>query len=141
MNKYSDFWTVVIGPGPTGFFFGFLVVAYVAGAVSLLLDASNRDIASTNTPVKFSWSFLWAANWKRIFANILAVPLLIRILYPNIGLEIMLITSVGVGAVIDRAAMWLKNLGVLASNKAANRVAQKLEPDQPIVVDKNNQTP
>lgn len=126
MDKYPDFWSVIIGPGPVGAFLGFIVVAYVSAMVSLLLEASNRDIASTNTPVKFSWRFLWAANWKRIFANFLAVPLLIRISYQYVGIEMMILAAIGIGAIIDQAAMKLKKIGVLSSQKTADKIHQKI---------------
>ncbi|WP_276483547.1 hypothetical protein [Paraflavitalea pollutisoli] len=135
MNKNPDFWAVVIGPGPIGFFMGYLVIAYVSATISLLIDASNRNISSTATPVKFSWAFLLAANWKRILANFLAVPLLIRITYQYVGLDIMILAAIGVGMVIDRAAMWLKNIGILASQRSADRLNQRLAPDQPVVTD------
>lgn len=126
MQKYPDFWSVIIGEGPLGAFLGYIVVAYVTGLVSLLLETSNRDITSSNTPIKFSWEFLWAANWKRIFANFLAVPLLIRVSYQYIGTEMMILASIGIGALIDQAAIYLKKIGVLSSQKAADKVNEKL---------------
>lgn len=126
MNKYPDFWNVIIGPGPIGAFLGLIVVAYISAMVSLLLEASNRDIESPNTPIKFSWKFLWAANWKRIFANFLAVPLLIRVSYQYVGIEMMILAAIGVGAIIDQAAIYLKKIGVLSSQKSADKITQKL---------------
>lgn len=136
MEKYPDFWQVVLGPGPVGFFLGFTVVAFICAFVSLLLDTSSRDVASKNTPVHFSWNFLLAANWKRIIANVLSIPILIRLFYPNFSLEVMLGIAIGVGFAADRAAMWLRNIGALSSNKAANRVNADMAADQPTVTPK-----
>lgn len=126
MHKYPDFWNVITGPGPIGAFLGFIVVAYVSALVSLLFEASNRDIMSSNTPIKFSWKFLFAANWKRIIANFLAVPLLIRLTYQYIGMEAMIAVSIGFGIVIDQAALYLKKIGVLSSQKAADKIHEKI---------------
>ena len=94
--------------------------------MSLLLEASNRDVDSLNTPRPFSWRFLWAANWKRIIANLLSVPLLIRVSYQYVGIELMILAAIGIGIMIDQAAIILKRIGVLSSQKAADKVTQKL---------------
>ena len=127
MNKYPDFWSVIIGPGPLGIYLGFVVVTYVCAMVSLLLEANNRNVDSTNTPKPFKTRFLWAANYKRILANALALPILVRITYPSLGIEGMLLASIGIGFAADRAAMWLKGIGILSSNKTAARVNAQIE--------------
>ena len=127
MNKYPDFWSVIIGPGPVGIYLGFIVVAYVCAMVSLLLEANSRDVDSKNTPKPFSGRFLWAANYKRILANVLALPILVRITYPSLGMEAMFLAAIGIGVMADRAALWLKSIGVLSSNKSAARVKAQIE--------------
>lgn len=129
MNKYPDFWNVVIGPGPIGAYLGFVFIAYVAATISLLLEANGRDVKSPKTPTDWSSKFLWLSNYKRILANFLAVPLLIRMAYPNLGIEAMLLTAIGTGVIIDRAALYLKNIGVLSSNKTAEKFMQKIADD------------
>lgn len=132
MNKYPDFWSVIVGPGPIGIFLGFIVVTYVCAMVSLLLEANGRDVDSKNTPKPFSGKFLWAANYKRILANALALPILVRITYPSLGVEAMLLASIGIGFVADRAALWLKSIGILSSNKTAAKVNSQIEQEQTV---------
>ncbi len=133
MEKYPDFWSIVIGPGPLGVYLGLIVVALITAAVSLLVESSTRKVISADSPIKFSWHFLLTANGKRIIANFLAVPVLIRIIYPMVTPELMILAAAGVGAIIDRTALWLRDLGILSNKKAANRLNTILAPGQPIV--------
>lgn len=135
-EKYPDFWNIILGTGSLGAFLAYLVIAYVAAIMSLLIESSNRDITSANTPVKFSWHFLFAANTRRLVANLLALPLLIRLGYDWVDVKWMIGLSIFAGAVVDRAAMLLKNAGILASQRAADRIAGKLKEQDPIVIDK-----
>ena len=125
MNNH-DFWSIILGNGSLGAFLAYLVIAYFAAGASLLFEASNRDIASDATPKKFSWDFLLASNFKRLVANILSIPLLIRIGYDQIDMKWMVLLSIAIGLLIDRAFMLLKNMGVLASDKFASKVAERV---------------
>lgn len=126
MNN-TDFWQVILGNGTLGAFLAYLVIAYFAAAASLMHEASHRDIASTNTPHNFSWSFLFAANVWRLVSNFLAIPLLIRLVYEYVDMKWMILLSIAFGLVIDRAFMLLKNIGVLASDTFASKIADKIK--------------
>lgn len=128
MNK-SDFWQVILGDGSLGAFLAYLVIAYFAATASLLFEASNRDISSINTPVKWSTKFLLASNVLRLIANLFAIPLLIRLEYEYIDMKWMILIVIAEGILIDRAFMVLKNIGVLASDKFASRVADNVAKD------------
>lgn len=136
MNKYPDFWHTLVGNGPIGSFFGFMVIGYICALVSLLIETSTRDISSANTPVKFSLKFLWAANVKRLIANLLLVPVFIRLTYEYVDPKWMLFISIGIGAGVDVLAMIFKNIGVLTTNKLAAKVAEKLAPNDPTITTK-----
>lgn len=135
MNKYPDFWNVILGNGSLGAFLAYLVIAYFSAMASLLFEASNRDIASDNTPKKWSTKFLFAANWLRLLANLLSIPLLIRMEYEYIDMKWMILLVIAEGVLIDRAFMILKNIGILASDKFASKVASKVS-DNDLVVSK-----
>lgn len=128
MNK-SDFWQVILGDGSLGAFLAYLVIAYFAATASLLFEASNRDISSINTPVKWSTKFLLASNVLRLIANLFAIPLLIRLEYEYIDMKWMILIVIAEGILIDRAFMVLKNIGVLASDKFASRIADNVAKD------------
>lgn len=136
MNKYPDFWQVILGNGSLGAFLAYLVIAYFAATASLLFEASKRDITSDNTPKKWSTKFLLASNVFRLIANLLAIPLLIRIEYEYIDMKWMILLVIAEGVLFDRAFMVLKNIGVLASNKFASKVADKIAKDDLIIIKK-----
>lgn len=126
MKNNSDFWSIILGNGSLGSLLAYLVIALFAATASLLFESSNRDIASNNTPKRFSWNFLFAANWKRLLANIFSIPLLIRVAYDQIDMKWMVLLSIGIGILFDRAFMILKNIGILASDKYASKIAEKI---------------
>lgn len=133
MDKYPDFWQVILGNGSLGAFLAYLVIAYFAATASLLFEASNRNITSTNTPVKWSTKFLLAANLWRLIANFLSIPLIIRLVYEYVDMKWMILLAIAAGLLIDRAYMILKNIGVLASDKFASKIADKISQDDLII--------
>jgi hypothetical protein len=136
MNKYPEFWNVILGNGSLGAFLAYLVIAYFAATASLLFEASNRDIASDNTPKKWSTKFLFAANWLRLLANLLAIPLLIRMEYEYIDMKWMILIVIAEGVLIDRAFMVLKNIGILTSDKFASKIASQVAENDLVVTKK-----
>jgi hypothetical protein len=136
INKYPDFWMVILGNGSLGSFLAYLVIAYFAAWASLLHEAGNRDIGSVNTPVKFSIKFLCAHNLYRLFANFLSIPIIIRLIYEYIDMKWMILLTIAIGILIDRAYMMLKNIGVLASDKFASKIAEKINDSDLIVTKK-----
>lgn len=137
MDKHPDFWNVLLGTGSLGAFLAYLVIAYFSATASLLFEASNRDIASDNTPKRWSTRFLFAANWLRLLANLLAIPLLIRVEYEYIDMKWMILIVIAEGILFDRAFMVLKNIGLLASNKFASKIANKIAKDDLIILKSN----
>lgn len=127
MNKYPDFWSVLIGKGNPGFFWGFVVVALICAMVMLLIHSNSRDIDSTRTPVKFSTKFLLADNLLRILANLLLVPIAVRLIYEYLPPTAMLFLSVGIGFGSDGLCMLAQKIGILTTNKLANNVLKKIE--------------
>lgn len=134
MNKYPDFWSVIAGKGPIGFFLGYIAICYVCAFASMLIELANRDVTSANTPIKVSWKFFTVANLARIIANVLLIPIFIRLVYQYLDPTWMILLSIGIGAGVDRLAMLFKKIGVLSTDKLAAKVADKLAPDQPTVI-------
>lgn len=136
IQQYPDFWNTLLGHGSLGAFLAYLVISYFAAMGSLLFEASNRDIASDNTPKKWSTKFLLASNILRLLANLLAIPLLIRVEYEYIDMKWMILLVIAQGVLFDRAFMVLKNIGVLASNKFASKIADKIAENDLVVTKK-----
>lgn len=133
MNKFPDFWSIVVGKGPLGYFLGYLAICYVAAFASLLWSIANRDVTSPNTPVTVSWKFFSISNLARILMNILLIPIFIRLVYQYFDPVWMMLMSVGIGAGVDRLGPLFKKLGIFTTDQAANKFMQKIAPDQPTV--------
>jgi hypothetical protein len=127
MNKYPDFISVLLGKGPVGFFLGYVVIAVICAAISVLIEVSKRDVNSLNTPVKFSYRFMILHNLLRFIVNFLLIPIAVRLIYEYLPVPWMLLASVGIGAGVDRLALLFKNIGVLTTNKLASKLTDKID--------------
>lgn len=126
MHKYPDFMSTLIGKGPIGLFCALVVISLICALVSLLIEVNNRDVNSTNTPVKFSYRFMLAHNILRILISFLLVPIFVRVCYEWVPMPWVLLVVIGIGAGSDRLALLFKNIGVLTTNKLASKVADKI---------------
>jgi hypothetical protein len=127
MKKYPDFFNVLIGSGGPGFFFGYVIIAFICAGVIILVDAGTRDVASARTPVKFSLKFWLADNLARVLANLLLIPIAIRLCYEYVNPTWMLFLAAGIGFGVDGLGLIAKRFGVLTTNKLAERINQKLQ--------------
>lgn len=126
MNKYPDYYSVVIGTGPIGIFLGFLTIAFFAALISILQNLATRNVASEATPVKWSTKFMLVDNAIRFLANILVIPLIIRISYESLSFVWEFVVAVVSGIGVDRLALWLKNIGVFAMDKFTEQIKAKI---------------
>lgn len=130
MKKYPDFWSVLIGNGGPGFFFGYIVIAFICAGAIVLYDISTRDKLSPRSPEKFSIRFWVADNLARVLANLLLIPITIRLVYEYVSPTWMLALAAGVGFGIDALGMIAKRFGILTTKKLAAQVTEKLAPTQ-----------
>jgi hypothetical protein len=72
----------ILGGKSIGFYVAAFFFAGLAILLSLYIHSRKRDVASINTPQRFSWYFLFWDNSKRIFAGITVVFLILRFLSP-----------------------------------------------------------
>lgn len=126
MKKYPDFFSVLIGPGGPGFFFGYVVVAFICAGAIILYDINTRDVSSARTPVKFSLRFWLADNLSRVMANLLLIPIAIRLCYEYVNPTWMLFLAAGIGFGIDSLGMIAKRFGLLTTSKLAERINEKI---------------
>ena len=126
MNKYPDFWSVLVGSRGAGFLFGYIIVATICAFAIILYDLSKRNVSSARTPVKFSLRFWFADNLARVLANTLLIPIAIRLVYEYVNPVWMLFISAGIGFGVDGLGMIAKRFGVLTTNKLAAKVNEKL---------------
>jgi hypothetical protein len=126
MKKYPDFFSVLIGPGGPGFFFGYIVIAFICAGAIVLYDLSKRDVSSARTPVKLSLKFWLADNLARVMANLLLIPIAIRLCYEYVDPTWMLFLSAGIGFGIDGLGLVAKRFGIFTTSKLAERVNEKI---------------
>lgn len=126
MKKYPDFFSVLIGPGGPGYFLGYVVVAFICAGAIILYDINTRDVGSNRTPVKLSTRFWIADNLARVMANILLIPIAIRLCYEYVNPTWMLFLAAGIGFGIDGLGMVAKRFGLLTTSKLAERINQKI---------------
>jgi len=74
----------------------------------LLMGTRLRKPDSIESPSKFSWSYLFSDNFKRILASILAVYLTMRFMPELTGWELNEWKAVIVGCAWDGIALFLK---------------------------------
>ena len=129
MHKYPDFYSALLGKTTIGTLLAYVVIAYICAFASMLIDVSNRDISSANTPVKTSWKFFTMANLARLIANFLLIPIFVRIGVEYLDGLIMTLTAIGIGAGFDRLAMLLKKIGILSTDNLASKAAAKIAPN------------
>lgn len=137
MKKYPDFWTVLVGNGGCGNLLGYIVIAYVCATAFIFIEAATRNVASPGTPVKWSTKFLAADNLARIIADVLLIPISVRLIYQYLPPTGMLLLSCGIGFGVDGLALIAKNLGMLTTNKLAQAVAGKLASSDIKITDTN----
>lgn len=126
MKNYPDFWSVLLGKGPTGFFLGYFVVALICAAALMFVELQTRNADSLRTPKKFVFKFWLMDNLARFIGNPLLIFLAIRagIEYlPPVG---MLFFSMGVGFGSDGLGILAKRMGILTTSKMAERMTEKI---------------
>lgn len=134
MNKYPNFWHVLIGDGPIGTLLGLLVIAFLAALVRVFIKASERDIAHEETPVLWRWKFFFTANIYRLLANFCAIPLLVRIAFQLINDPLLqLLSAIGIGIGADYAASLLQKIGLLSNKKFSDKVMDQVTPKDPVI--------
>lgn len=126
-DKYPDFWSVILGNGSRGFFFGYLVMGLVAASAMACILVVGRDKQSSNTPVEWSWKFFWANNIFQILATILLMYLFVRVAYEYIPPGWMLFICIGLGFGFYKLSHIAKRFGILTTNNLSERIKQAIE--------------
>ena len=95
-----------------------MVFLLIGAILNIALDVFQRDEASPNTPVAFSWAFFLRDNRMRFFFNVLAAYSFVRFfsdIFP--GLRFGLSWAWILGLVFDWIWVALRELKYLANEK------------------------
>jgi len=102
------FLNYLLGPTSPALFAACVFFAAIGIFFVLLLGTQLRKPDSPYSPVKFSWSYLWSDNARRIYASVIAVLISLRF-YPEIfGKDITPLLAFGVGTAWDGIALFIK---------------------------------
>lgn len=105
----KEFELTLLGNQTLGHFFALLFFALFAATLSLLLQATNRDVRSEATPHHFDWQFLVADNWKRCVTTLMLIYVFLRFLPELTGIELNEFYALIVGFTNDKLAQYLKD--------------------------------
>lgn len=105
----KDFLKIVLGNQTGVVFIAFVFFALLGAAVSLLIQANNRDPLSKNSDVQFSWKYLLNNNWKRILISLSLIYIFLRFLPELTGLQLTNFYALAIGVINDKLAQYLKD--------------------------------
>lgn len=128
MKKYPDFWHVLIGNQPPGFFFGYLAVSVMAAFAMILIMATMKYKAVEDSPDKWSWKYFIANNWGNFVASLLVLPIFIRLVLIWVTTpDYMVAISAGLGFGFYKLAKLANNVGLWTTDKLSERIAEKIK--------------
>jgi len=130
MDKYPDFWSVLIGNGPAGFFFGYVALSMIAAFGMILIMATQKYKTSEKSPDVWSWKYFWVNNMGKFLAGFFLLPLFIRLIYERVDAGWMVPLSIGVGFGFLALAKIATNFGILTTEKLSQQIAEKIKQDQ-----------
>jgi branched-subunit amino acid permease len=126
MKKYPDFWSVLLGNGPHGFFFGYLAMGCIAAIAMFCILVAGRDKDGDKTPKPWSWRFFWINNLLRIVSTVVVLYLFVRVAYEYVDGVWMILLSIGLGFGFPKLTHIAKQLGILTTNKLSEKFVEIL---------------
>jgi len=116
----KEFISSILGTATPLLFLSLLFFALLGQTLSLLLQTTNRDVNSRETPVSFSWRFFFQDNWKRALLGILMIYISLRFAPELFGVEISEWWALVIGFSNDKIAQILKDkTNLLGQKKSA----------------------
>lgn len=113
----KEFTSTLLGGQSSSVFFALVFFALLGALLSLLLQTTNRDIWSSNTPKIFSWQFFLSDNWKRIVTGAILIYISLRFAPELFGWEITNFYALVIGFGNDKLAQIVKDKTNLLGQK------------------------
>lgn len=108
----QEFKQLILGNVSVAYYMAAEFFALLALILSLYLSSKKRDVASSSTPVEFSWLFLIWDNTKRIVVGQITLFLIFRFMTELLGRQLNMWIAVGVGFFLsfglDKAIQMIK---------------------------------
>lgn len=93
----QEFKQLLLGNASVAYYMAAELFAVLALILSLYLNSKKRDVASSSTPMQFSWLFLIWDNTKRIVVGQITLFLIFRFVTELLGRQLNMWIAVGVG--------------------------------------------
>jgi hypothetical protein len=104
----SLFWHEILGKSDPGTLAAAFVFALIGHFIVLLAGTTLRNPTSPNSPVKFSWPYLFCDNAKRITYVILLIIVALRFMPDLFGMPLTSFSGFLVGSGLDSIALAIK---------------------------------
>lgn len=108
MTILSAFLERITGQDNPADFLYYIFFAFVGVTIMLLFQTTSREVNSVNTPMRFSWRFLWCDNTKRILLSVLLIYVSLRFTKTLLGFNLSEPYALGIGAGLDKISEILK---------------------------------
>jgi hypothetical protein len=139
----GDFLQAIMGNISIGTFFAYLLWAFVGHILYLLRGAADRDKFSTDSPVAFSWSYLFKDNaWKSLqylllngLIAIVAIRFAPEVLHTDISPWVAVLIGFTLPILVDKFQK-----GTLFNFGRVGLTNEEVIPDAPIKEDDHNDT-
>lgn len=120
MKDIKEAFDIILGGKTGGYYLAGFFFCFLAIILSLYWSSKKRDPNSSNTPVKFSWTWLLWDNGKRVVATFIVIFIAFRVFDLS---EVPGMIGVGFAAALglDQIIEWMMNkfnfLDFLKSNR------------------------
>lgn len=127
-EKYPDFWSVLVGTQPIGFFIGYTALAILAAFVISLYRAVNKYQEVSRSPDKWSWGYFLRDNIGNFVASVIFIPFFIRvemefITHPGL----MILFTIGTGLGFMSLAKLANKWGLWTTSRLSKKFAEKIK--------------
>lgn len=131
MDKYPNFWSVLLGDQPIGFLLGYIAVAMVAAIGITLVAALSKYKNIRSSPDEWSWKYFAINNGGNFLAGLIILPVFIRIVMAFIvNPNFVLLFSAGLGFGFYKLAKLANKFGVWTTDKVSEKIAEKIKTQQ-----------
>lgn len=93
---------IILGGMEFNYFMAMLLFALVGTVVNVVLDVQKRDKPSKYSPEKFSISYWFKDNWRRLVATIILIPVVMLASVEFMGVELTKGVAFGIGFGADK---------------------------------------
>lgn len=111
----KEYLTLLFGGASPAYIAAAWTFALIGIILSLRLQIIKRDVASARSPIRWSWSFFFLDNAKRMVTTVLLTFVALRFCQELLGIRLTMWFSLLIGLGLDKIAQFLKDQNILGS--------------------------